>query len=60
MPKKSKPPVCFGYYHMSGSYVDQCNICECKVECKQAEQQAFVKRLMQRMGREYKEPETDN
>jgi len=60
MPKKIKRPLCFGCYYLSGAYVDQCNICEFKAECEQAEQQAFVKRSMKRMGLEYQEPEADN
>jgi len=60
MPKSIKRPLCFGDYYLSGAYVEQCNICEFKAECEQADTQDVVKRSMQRMGLEYQEPEADN
>ena len=60
MTKRIKRPVCYGDYYLSGAYVEQCNICEFKAECEQVEQQAFVKRSMERMGLEYKEPTSED
>ena len=60
MTEKRRRPVCFGDYYLSGAYVEQCNICEFKAECEQAEQQAFVKRSMEYMGLEYMEPTSED